>query len=327
MHLKAAIGMGLLSLFTMADPTTARADDPAPKGVAGILAAHDRALIRELEEYLKKNPKADDRDEAYSAIYDRVIDHDWFAETEPVAKAYLAEHPEGAARPMARIVATMARVRAGKFIEALGVYQELMKGLDRADQEEFAVSFADNLAAAATTAGEFGVARKVFQILGDRFPDRPELKAKVDNDLARLDRVGKTAPRIAAADVFGKEIKTADLKSKYVLVDFWATFAAPCLAELPNLKAAYAKYHARGFEVLAVSMDEKADDLLAFARDRKLPWRILHNRSAGQDLSDLFGVANIPASFLIGPDGKIIRLDLKGPALDKALGGLLDAGK
>lgn len=322
MRPRLAIALGLLLL-----PTSIVAEEPTPKGAAAILTAHDKAVMRDLEQYLRKNPKAEDRDEAYSAIFDRAIDHDWFAEVEPLAKQYLADHPEGAARPMARIVATMARARAGKFGEALAVYKDLMKGLDRPDQEEFAVNFADNLAGAAITAGESTVAREVYETLLGRFPDRPELKEKVGLDLARLERIGKAAPKLLAADVFGKDIKPADLKGKYVLVDFWATWCAPCLNELPNLQAAYAKNHLKGFEVVAVSLDDKAEDVTAFVKDHKLPWRVLHNATAGKDLVEAFGVANIPASFLIDPEGKIIRLDLKGPALGQALEGLLKAAK
>ena len=306
----------------LALPGSPRAADDPPRGVTAILLDHDKAVMRELEQYVRKNPKADDRDEAYSAIFDRAIDHDWFAEIEPLAKQYLADFPEGAARPMARIVATMARAQAGKYGEALSTYKDLMKGLDKPEQEEFASNFADNLAGSAITAGEFAVARQVYEALLARFPDRPELKEKVDVDLARIERVGKPAPKIAASDVFGKEVKTADFKGKYVLVDFWATWCAPCLAEMPNLRAAYAKHHEKGFEVLAISLDDKVDDVIAFAKDKKLPWRVLHNGTAGKDLVDAFGVANIPASFLLDPDGKVIRLDLKGPELAKALDAL-----
>jgi len=297
-----------------------------PKSVAEILAAHDRAVMHDLDEYVKAHPKADDRDEAYSAIFDRAIAHDWFADSEPIALRYLKDHPDGGVKPMARIVSTMARAQAGKFAEALATYKELMKGIDRPDQEEFATNFADHLAGAATTAGEVKVAREVYELLLGKF-DRPELKQKVEEDLARLDRIGKPAPAIAATDIAGKPVALADYKGKYVLVDFWATWCAPCVAEIPSLQAAYAKHHPAGFEVLAVSLDDKPDAVVDYVKARKLPWRQVHNATAGVDVVDAFGVANIPASFLIGPDGTILRLDLRGQSLERALGSLLKPDK
>jgi thiol-disulfide isomerase/thioredoxin len=104
-----------------------------------------------------------------------------------------------------------------------------------------------------------------------------------------------------------------------VLVDFWATWCAPCVAELPRVQAAYAKYRDEGFEVVGVSLDETKSALLDFVRTRNIPWRQVHNASAGGDLVEAFGVNSIPATFLIDPQGTIVRLDLRGPVLDQAL--------
>ena len=81
----------------------------APKSVVEIQNAHDRALIKALTGYATANPKADDVDQAYLTVFQRVIDHDWFAEAEPTALAYLKSFPDGGVTPMARIVATMAQ--------------------------------------------------------------------------------------------------------------------------------------------------------------------------------------------------------------------------
>ena len=124
---------------------------------------------------------------------------------------------------------------------------------------------------------------------------------------------------MTAVDLAGAPIRLEDLRGKYVLVDFWATWCAPCVVELPRLQAAYAKYHAKGFEVVAVSLDETRSAVVDFVKARKLPWKQVHNATGNGDLGEAFGVKNIPATFLIDPKGTIIRRELRGQALDKAL--------
>jgi len=294
------------------------------KSVAEIQNDHDRMLIRDLLDYVGKHPKADDLDQAYMKLFNKVIEHDWFAENEAVARKYLAAYPEGPVRSLARIVATMARAQAGQYREALASYDALMAGLAGADQEEFASSFADTLAEAATAAGEPGVARKVYETLLKKFGgESPNVVQKVQGELDQLDKVGTPAPEVTVIDLNNAAFRLADLKGKYVLVDFWATWCAPCTVELPRMQAAYAKYKAKGFEIVAVSLDEAKGVVDEFVKARKLPWKQIHNASSNGDLVEAFGVKSIPATYLIDPSGKIVRLELRGQALDKALESLL----
>ncbi|MFO0954812.1 MAG: TlpA disulfide reductase family protein [Isosphaeraceae bacterium] len=293
------------------------------RSVAQIEAAHDRALVRDLTAYVEKNPKADDVDQAYMALFDKVIEHDWFTDHEAVAARYLSERPDGPVRSLARIVGTMARAQAGDFSQAIARFQELMKTLGKTEQEEFAVNFTDSLASSAVAVGEYAVARQAYQALLDRFGENPDLRQKVKGDLARLDLVGKPAPDFTAADVDGKPVRLDQFRGKYLLIDFWATWCAPCVAELPRVQAAYQKYHAKGLEVLAVSLDDTKSAATDYVKARKIPWRQVHNASAGFDLVEAFGVHSIPATFLVDPKGNVVRLELRGTALDAALAQLL----
>jgi peroxiredoxin len=304
-------------------PAAGQETSSPAKGVMSILAAHDRALIKELLVYLEANPKAADLEQAYMEIFERAIENDWYTENEALARKYLEGYPQGAVRPLAQIVATMARAQTGKFDEAWTIYRDLMRSLDQDNQEEFAANFADSLASSAATAGEYEIAKRVYDALLKQFGTSPTLRQKVKDDLNRLEMVGKPAPQIAVKDIDGKLVRSADLAGKYVLIDFWATFAASSVAELPHLQAAYASYHAKGLEIVSVSLDESPRAVSDFVRARKVPWRQIHNSTSGGDLVEAFGVNNIPASFLIDPQGKIVRLELRGKALDKALAALL----
>ncbi len=312
----------LVGLLGMA--ATTRGDGPVLGSVAEIQAKHDRALIGDLAVYLRKAPKPDDIDQAYLTFFNKVIEHDWFLEHESIAKVYLKDNPEGPVRPLAQIVATMARAQAGAYSEALANFKLLMESLNGIDQLEFSANFADSLAGSATSAGEIDVAREVYATLLKKFGgDNASLKQKVGDDLARLDRVGKPAPTREVKDIDGKSFRFESLNGKYVLVDFWATWCAPCLAELPRLQALHAKYRAKGFDIVSISLDETKGPVVDFVKVRKLPWVQIHNATCVGDLVQAFGVSTIPATFLIDPKGTIVRLDLRGPALDKALEALV----
>ena len=218
----------------------------------------------------------------------------------------------------------MARADAGQYREALKSYDALMAGIGGPEQEEFATTFADSLAESAIAAGEPAVARQVYDTLLKKFgADSPNLAQKVQTETARLDKIGTPAPDVTVHDLAGKPVRLADLRGKYVLIDFWATWCAPCTVEIPRMQAAYAKYKAKGFEIVAVSLDETKGAVDEFVRARKLPWKQVHNATSDGDLVEAFGVKTIPATFLIDPAGKIVRLELRGPALDKALETLL----
>jgi peroxiredoxin len=309
----AAVALGL--------PTTAGAQGPTADGtgVAGIIAEHDRALIRDLLAYLAANPQAMDREPAFATVFQKTIDHDWFTDHENEARRYLETHPEGESRPLAQIVVTMARARTGRFGEALASYRALIEGLGQPDQEAFAADFAETLARAATAAGEVAISRQVYEALLKQFRDSPTLRRRVGAELTRLELVGKPAPSVRIKDLDGRSLGFEDFRGKYVLVDFWATWCEPCIEELPNVRAAYETYRSKGFEIVAVSLDETPQPVAEFARERKLPWRQVHNATCDGDLVAAFGVSSIPATFLIGPDGTIVRLDLRGEAITKAL--------
>jgi peroxiredoxin len=314
----------LLAALSFIAAPAARGAEPPVASVAEIQAKHDRALIRELSEYLAAHPKADDRDQAYAALFNKAIEHDWFAEVEDLGRQYLKTDPDGPVKALAQIIQTMARAQAGRYDEALARFRELLAGIDANEQqEEFASTFSDTFATSAIAAGEYNVARQAYAALLNRFGESPNLRQKVQGDLKRLDQVGKTAPSFTAEDIQGRTIRTADYRGKYVLLDFWATWCGPCVAELPRLQAAHRTYHDAGFEIIGISLDESKDAVVDFVKSRKIPWPQVHNAGGATDLVQAFGVISIPATYLIDPQGTIVRLDLRGKALDDALARLI----
>ncbi len=109
------------------------------------------------------------------------------------------------------------------------------------------------------------------------------------------------------------------MQDKVILVDFWATWCGPCVAEMPNVIAAY-DYHDKGFEVVGISLDEDKAAVEKFVSDNKMPWpQYFDGKGWENELAQQFGIKGIPATFLVGKGGKIIASNLRGTDLETAI--------
>jgi thiol-disulfide isomerase/thioredoxin len=107
--------------------------------------------------------------------------------------------------------------------------------------------------------------------------------------------------------VDGKAIDLSQMRGKVVLVDFWATWCPPCREEVPNVVAAYKKYHDKGFEILGVSLDQNKDAMLGFTKAHDMAWpQYFDGKGWDNDVSGHFGIQEIPTMWLVGKDGKVI---------------------
>jgi len=138
---------------------------------------------------------------------------------------------------------------------------------------------------------------------------------------------GVEAADFSQPDVDGKIVKLSDYKGKYVLIDFWASWCAPCRRENPNLVKAYEQYKSKGFEILGVSLDKASDKAkwIKAIQDDKLTWKQVGDMKGWEnDAAVQYEVKAIPMNFLIDPNGKIIAKYLRGEELDAKLKQLFD---
>ncbi len=153
-----------------------------------------------------------------------------------------------------------------------------------------------------------------------------EYKVKADPSLGWE---GQVLPDFSAAvDLDGKPISLADYRGKVVLLDFWAVWCGPCLGEIPRIKAVYEKYHAEGFDVIGVSLDEDAAVLREFIKEQEIPWRqILDGDGFGGAFAKRYGIRSIPAPFLIDRVGKVISVKARGRLLEELVSSEIDDKK
>ena len=224
--------------------------------------------------------------------------------------------------------------------EGIEVFEELIRYYPTADYVEPSLL---TLGLAYDKIGEHDKADPLYEKLinhtkyrGGRFSDVAQQLLEQDWD-ARIGELANTsgasptpsrsqfinspALDFQVTDLRGETLSLTQYRGQVVLLDFWATWCGPCIAEMPNVKATYAKYKNQKFEIIGISLDNSTAPLEAYIASEGLTWRQYWDN--GGKISNMYNVRAIPSTFLIDGAGIIRRVNLRGGTLEIAVGELV----
>ena len=178
--------------------------------------------------------------------------------------------------------------------------------------------------------GKEAEARKWYTTLSKEHPTI-EWGKKAAGAIRRLDIVGKPFA-LSGTDLRGQAVDVSQYHGKTLLVTFWATWANPARKDMPELAKLYAKYKSKGFEVVAVNLDNDKGDIQGFLEANPLPWpQIFEPGGMENRLATELGIISLPTMFLVDAEGKVINRTLRSASelegiLEKTLTGKVALG-
>lgn len=130
---------------------------------------------------------------------------------------------------------------------------------------------------------------------------------------------------LAAVDLDGRRWTATDLRGRVILMDFWATWCAPCLADLPRLKALRERHPRSDFEILGISLDATSRrTLVSWLNRNRIDWPQVHERSGySGETARLFGIDRLPRTLVIDRDGSVAAVDMRGERLEELVNALV----
>jgi thiol-disulfide isomerase/thioredoxin len=170
---------------------------------------------------------------------------------------------------------------------------------------------------ASTQVGEEGIKKSLEERILKDFP-KSRYADPIRGARRMREAVGKPFDLEFTDAISGSTISMKNLKGKVVVVDFWATWCGPCVAEMPHMKQLYAEYRGKGVEFLGISLDQPKeqgglDSLKKYVKDNGITWpQYYQGKGWESDFSRSWGINSIPSMFVVDTEGKLYSVEARG---------------
>ncbi len=243
----------------------------------------------------------------------------------------ISEDPRPLVAREGKLILLSSRLNELQGLDSAGrtaFVKELMDLLNSADMTDREVQIASITADLLEQLGDAESSKKIYKNLAEqaKTSDSPEMRARASEfeGVARRLELPGNEIKISGKNLAGADYDIKNHRGKVVLIQFWASWCGYCLEEMPHIKQMYNTYHADGFEVVGVNLDDSADRAIAIIDDMKLPWQNLFSRDAEQlgmenPNATRYGINSIPQCILVNRDGKVVTLNARGKELTHEL--------
>lgn len=306
---------GLILLLMVSEAPTLRAEEKISSGsFAALHRDHQRTAFENIKQWFLAQPQPHSSDalDALDWLLETGFETGWYAELAPVIEE--GEKIAALSEPMRKKLSRMrilSRAALGHSEQALSDYLDHLKAV-RLRSPNDTLELTSALSSQLQINGDYDAAREVLRRTTDAFFLNEQVRTLLERRLAKLVMAEHPAPRLQAGST-----SIADLKGRYVLLDFWATSCAPCIADLPNLKSVARRFPSEQFTIVGVSLDTSTDAVEEFKHRYRIDWATPLVEICEPAPRESYRVITIPATFLIDPEGTIVLVD--GNARDVAL--------